>query len=662
MKRIKKIFLPIMFMMVVFALVACSTKEVTITFDARGGNPVPTEQVILKGEKATEPPEPERDGYDFTGWYLEGAKFNFNTTSVTKNITLTARWSEKISEIRLVAPSVATYYLGSRPFDPLADVYAYDVNTLEEMEVRAIDYDEDMTAMKGVDSYTVEVVGHPEERRTIKLTVKELSQAIPEELKKTPINIEFWHANGSTIDTAIKRYATEFETMMSDLGYDITVSVLKPAGGAYDDLRVATINAMKGGQLPHLVQNYPDHVVEYNANGFISSLTPYIFHPTYGMNPEVEHEDFYDILEVYRNENKSNNIIGDYLSLPFNKSSEVAVYNKTIFDKVLGRRPFPETWQDLFELTDEILAIKDREIDLLAETRALAGKPMKPAEIQEAKDQFVPFTYDNAENAFITFTRQFGGSYTSVDQVTGKGRLEFINDHTRRMLEFFGEDRGRTFTFPQYWGVDYANNVWFTGQTIFSVGSTAGLRFNNPIESGYELFELGIAPIPYDKHNPSSRQVIQQGTNISLTTRGDAHEKLAAWLFLKYLTSRDVQADFGVITGYMPVRNSSYSVPSFMEYLDTANIELPSNYNDAGMSASNYSAAFEAKYKAMGSLIAASQRNIWFYDQAFVGSSKAREEVGMAFERIVLYKGTDLLAEIEAALTAAKENTEIIIN
>ena len=44
--------------------------------------------------KATVPDVPSKDGYTFAGWYTEtGEKFDFETTSVTGDITLTAKWA-----------------------------------------------------------------------------------------------------------------------------------------------------------------------------------------------------------------------------------------------------------------------------------------------------------------------------------------------------------------------------------------------------------------------------------------------------------------------------------------------------------------------------------------------------------------------------------------
>lgn len=49
-------------------------------------------QIVQKGEKAIEPDVPSRQGYQFTDWYLDDTKYDFNT-AVTGDMTLTAKWT-----------------------------------------------------------------------------------------------------------------------------------------------------------------------------------------------------------------------------------------------------------------------------------------------------------------------------------------------------------------------------------------------------------------------------------------------------------------------------------------------------------------------------------------------------------------------------------------
>lgn len=62
----------------------------TVTFDTAGGSTIAPVKVSANG-KVQKPADPTRSGYDFVGWKLNGANYDFNTT-VTANITLTAEW------------------------------------------------------------------------------------------------------------------------------------------------------------------------------------------------------------------------------------------------------------------------------------------------------------------------------------------------------------------------------------------------------------------------------------------------------------------------------------------------------------------------------------------------------------------------------------------
>ena len=63
---------------------------VTYAYGALGGTYAT--QIVQAGEKAIEPDVPSRQGYQFTDWYLDDTKYDFNT-AVTGGMTLTAKWT-----------------------------------------------------------------------------------------------------------------------------------------------------------------------------------------------------------------------------------------------------------------------------------------------------------------------------------------------------------------------------------------------------------------------------------------------------------------------------------------------------------------------------------------------------------------------------------------
>lgn len=73
------------------------SKEWTVVFDPGNGSfpdksaGETIEQKVLRGNPATYPDEPAWNGHQFSGWYFEGAEWDF-TRKVTRDMTLTAAW------------------------------------------------------------------------------------------------------------------------------------------------------------------------------------------------------------------------------------------------------------------------------------------------------------------------------------------------------------------------------------------------------------------------------------------------------------------------------------------------------------------------------------------------------------------------------------------
>lgn len=91
----------------------------TVRFDTAGGSSVP-EQAIDHGQKVTEPAAPTREGYEFTGWLLDGQPYDFSTP-VTGNITLDAAWRQIASLDELAGVTVTVDGTPVEGFDPTGD-------------------------------------------------------------------------------------------------------------------------------------------------------------------------------------------------------------------------------------------------------------------------------------------------------------------------------------------------------------------------------------------------------------------------------------------------------------------------------------------------------------------------------------------------------------
>ena len=86
---------------VILAVVALDLRNpgFTITFDSRGGTDV-APQNQMYGELLEVPEEPTREGYEFTGWYIDHAcdeEWNLEEDIIEADFTLYAGWEKKNS-------------------------------------------------------------------------------------------------------------------------------------------------------------------------------------------------------------------------------------------------------------------------------------------------------------------------------------------------------------------------------------------------------------------------------------------------------------------------------------------------------------------------------------------------------------------------------------
>lgn len=426
--------------------------------------------------------------------------------------------------------------------------------------------------------------------------------------------VKFRISFGTTIQNTIREFADQFEEKYPSVKIELDVV------SGYDDMKSATIQDIQGGVVPTMTVGYPDHFAEYLITNSIISLDKFIK----SEDPEIGYteDELNDFLPGYISENRQFDKNGTYVGLPFNKSTEAMYYNADFFEQ-FGLE-VPETWDQFEKLCEDIDAIvktlKDGQYSWLGniETNLKEGS-------------FMPCFYDSGGNFFSTIIHQFGGEYTeSIYKSNGivdvqRGLIKF--DTNAKSIEALTYIQGLAnknyINLPDAWELSYGSSALCDGRSVMNIGSTGGSSYYNDA-----IANIKVAPMPYKDEN--SKYVIQQGTNVCILTQASDLQKLAAWLFIKYMLTPEKTAEFAIDTGYMPVRSSAYENEDYLDFLDSPN--LAAKVHNA-----------TAKYAQGG----------WnyFVDAAWAGSSKVRTECTTALGQILVDK-----VEISKALADAKGN------
>lgn len=94
-KTLDKIIVVGIGLIVILCLFGVMNNGYTVSFDSRGGSDVPS-QTRMYGELLELPEPPTREGYTFTGWYLDEnctRAWNAETDTVYESMTLYAGWN-----------------------------------------------------------------------------------------------------------------------------------------------------------------------------------------------------------------------------------------------------------------------------------------------------------------------------------------------------------------------------------------------------------------------------------------------------------------------------------------------------------------------------------------------------------------------------------------
>ena len=98
--RKRVVFLTLILSICLIFATGCSddVRHLTIRFDSNDGTEI-TELQVKSGEKLSRPENPVKEHYVFGGWYNGDAEWVFETDTVEKDMTLTAKWTPEVYSV-----------------------------------------------------------------------------------------------------------------------------------------------------------------------------------------------------------------------------------------------------------------------------------------------------------------------------------------------------------------------------------------------------------------------------------------------------------------------------------------------------------------------------------------------------------------------------------
>ena len=339
-----------------------------------------------------------------------------------------------------------------------------------------------------------------------------------------PVEITFWHSMGGVNGEAIAKMVADFNA-----AYEGKIKVNVEYQGTYDDA-INKIKAAGMGALPcDVVQVYDIGSRFMIDSGWAKPMQ------------EMIDAEGYDISQIEPNIAAYYTIDGKLYSMPFNSSTPLLYYNKTAF-KEAGLDP--ETPPKNF---DEI-------IEMAAKLKVLA-----------------------ADGSVARYGFGMGNYGWFFEQWQGKMAKHYVDNGNGR------EARATKVVFDQSGGAEAVFNVWkrlldggvitylnrgnndakaafIAGKIAITLESTAALK--SLLTNVGDSFEIGTGFFP-NIHPDDQGGVSIGGGSLWMLASGNEAKQNAAWEFIKYMISPDVQAFWNAQTGYFPITVATHELDAF---------------------------------------------------------------------------------------------------
>lgn len=340
-----------------------------------------------------------------------------------------------------------------------------------------------------------------------------------------PVKIVFWYAVGGKVGDATKELVDEFNAQHPDIQVEAVFQ------GDYDTAVNKLKQAIPSKSTPNVMQVY-----DIGTRFMIDSKA------VVPVQKWIDAEKF-DISKYEKNILAYYTVDDKLYSMPFNTSTPILYYNKTMF-KEAGLDPEnpPKTFEEVAADADKLTQ------------RDASGKVTRPG---------------MALAIYGWFFEQFLAEQNSFYADNGNGRdgmaqkAAFVSPQGERILDWWADMVKKGSTANMGRKTADTQKAFVAGQTAMTIDSTGVL--GDVMDGVNGKFAVGTAYMPHPADAKDGGVIIGGASLWMLAGHSDAEEK-ASWEFIKFMTAAKQQAKWHIRTGYFPVTQEAYDDPSLKEY------------------------------------------------------------------------------------------------
>jgi len=331
------------------------------------------------------------------------------------------------------------------------------------------------------------------------------------------IEIQWWHSMGGQLGEALNELANKFNAEQKD--YKIVTSYK----GSYPESMTAAIAAFRAGQAPHILQVFEvGTATMMAAKGAIKPVYQLMKEQGEPFDPKA----YLPTVTGYYSDPQ-----GNMLSLPFNSSTALFYIDRNKF-KQAGLPPVPpKTWKELVAAAEKMKAAGQNCV-------YTTGWPSWVHVENFSAWHNLPI--GTKQNGMAGLDTQF-----TINSPVHVKHIEMLADMAKRGLFTYA---GRT---------NQADSRFAAGECAMATISAGAL--GNIIKTGKTDWQISVLPYHDDVKGAPQNSVIG-GASLWVMSGRKPEEYKGVAKFMSFLSRSEVQMDWHVKTGYVPITLAAFDM------------------------------------------------------------------------------------------------------